>query len=52
MIVRNLEFGTVGKISESQPEGSRFNPWPGQWLNFGRLPFATPNAESEVMSLA
>ena len=35
------EVGTVGKISDCQPEGPGFNPWPGHGLNFGRPSFAT-----------
>ena len=34
------EVGTVGKISDCQPEGPGFNPWPGRGLNFGRPSFA------------
>ena len=32
---RLCEVGTVGTISDCQPEGSGFNPRPGQGLNFG-----------------
>ena len=30
------EVGTLGKISDCQPEGPRFNPQPGRGLNFDR----------------
>ena len=42
------EVGTVDKISDCQPGGSRFNPWPGQGLNFGRPSFATPSMYRDV----
>ena len=34
------EVDTVGKISDCQPEGPGFNPWPGRGLNSGRPSFA------------
>ena len=33
------EVGTVGKISDYQPEGPEFNPRPGRGLNFGETFF-------------
>ena len=36
------EAGTVGKISDYQPEGPGFNHRPGRGLNFGRTSFAAP----------
>ena len=45
------EVGTVGKISDYQPEGPRFNPRPGRGLNFGRPSFATPSVERDVKPL-
>ena len=37
------EVGTVGKISDYQPEGPGFNPRPSRALNFGWPTFATPS---------
>ena len=45
------EVGTVGKISDYQPEGPGFNPWPGRGLNFGRPSFATSSVDSEVLAV-
>ena len=45
------EVGTVGKISDCQPEGPGFNPRPGRGLNFGRPSFATPSVDREVKPL-
>ena len=46
------EIGTVGKdsgaISEYQPEGPGFNPWPCRGLNFGRPSFATSSVDRDV----
>ena len=35
----------VAKISDCEPEGPGFNPWPGQGLNFGRPPFTTVHGQ-------
>ena len=45
------EVGTVGKISDYQPEGPGFNPRPGRGLNFGRPSFATPSVDRDVKPL-
>ena len=47
------EVGTVGKISDYQPEGPGFNPRPGRGLNFGRSrpSFATPSVDRDVKPL-
>ena len=45
------EVCTVGKISDYQPEGPRFNPRPGRWLNFGRPSFATLSVDRDVKLL-
>ena len=45
------KVGTVGKISDCQPEGPGFNPWPGRGLNFGRPSFATPSVDRDVKPL-
>ena len=45
------EVGTVGKISDCQPEGPGFNPRPGRGLSFGRPSFATPSVERDVKPL-
>ena len=45
------EVGTVDKISDYQPEGPGFNPWPGRGLNFGRPSFATPSVDWDVKPL-
>ena len=45
------EVSTVGKISDCQPEGPGFNPWPGRGLNFGRPSFATPSVDRDVKPL-
>ena len=45
------EVGTVGKTSDSQPEGLGFNPRPGQGLNFRRPSFATPSADRDIKPL-
>ena len=45
------EAGTVGKISDYQPEGPGFNPRPGRGLNFGRPSFATPSVDRDVKPL-
>ena len=37
------EVGTVGKISDCQPDGPEFNPRPGRTLNFGQPSFAIPS---------
>ena len=42
------KVGIDGKISDCQPEGSGFNPWPGQGFNFGQPTFATPSADRDV----
>ena len=44
------EVGTVGKISDCQPEGPGFNPRPGRGLNFGRPSFATPSVDRDVIN--
>ena len=48
--VESSEVGTVGKISDCQPEGPRFNPRPGRRLKFGR-PFGTPSVDRDVKPL-
>ena len=45
------EVGAVGKVSDCQPEGSGFNPRPGQGLNFGQPSFATPSMDRDVKLL-
>ena len=45
------KVGTVGKISNYQPEDPGFNPRPGRRLNFGRLSFATPSVDRGVEPL-
>ena len=45
------KVGTVGKISDYQPEGSGFNPKSGRGLNFGRPSFATPSVDRDVKPL-
>ena len=47
------EVGTVGKISDYQPEGPDpgFNPRPGRGLNFGIPSFATPSVDRDVKPL-
>ena len=45
------EAGTVGKISDFQPEGPEFNPRSSRGLNFGRPSFATPSVDRDVKSL-
>ena len=45
------EVGTVGKISDCQPGGPGFNPWPGRGLNFGRPSFARPSVDRDVKPL-
>ena len=45
------EVGTVGKISDCQPEGPGFNPRPGRGLNFVRPSFATPSVDRDVKPL-
>ena len=45
------EVGTVGKISDYQPEGPGFNPRPGRGLYFGRPSFATPSMERDLKPL-
>ena len=45
------EVGTIGKISDYQPESPGFNPRPGRGLNFGRPSFATPFADRDVKPL-
>ena len=42
------KVGTVGKITDCQPEGSRFNLWTGQGLNFRRASFATLSVDRAV----
>ena len=42
------EVGTVGKISDYQPEGPGFNPRPDRGLNFERPSFATPSLDRHV----
>ena len=46
-----FEFGTVGKISDYQPEGPGFNPRPGRGLNFGRPSFTTPSVDRDIKPL-
>ena len=46
------DVGTVGKISDCQPEGPSFKPRPGRGLNFGRPSFATPSVDRDVKALA
>ena len=48
---RVCEVGTVGKISDYQPEGHGFNPRPGRGLNFGIPSFATPSVDRDVKPL-
>ena len=45
------EVGTVGKISDCQPEGPGLNPPPFRGLNFGRPSFATPSVDRDVKLL-
>ena len=45
------EVGTVGLISDCQPEGPRFNPQPGQGLNFGQPSFAALAMDRDVKPL-
>ena len=45
------KVGSVGKISDYQPEGSGFNPRPGRGLNFGRPSFATQSVDKDVKPL-
>ena len=45
------EVGTVGKMSDYQPEGPGFNPRPGRGLNFGRPSFTTPSVDRDVKPL-
>ena len=46
------EVGTVGMISDYQPEGPGFNPRPGQGLNLGWPSFATPSDVELLSSLS
>ena len=50
-ILYMCEVGTVGKISDYQPEVPGFNPRPGRGLNFGRPSFATPSVDRDVKPL-
>ena len=45
------EVGTVGQISDCQPEVPWFNPRTGRWLNFVRPSFATPSVDRDVKPL-
>ena len=45
------EVGTVGKISDCQPEGPGFNPRSDGGLNFGQPSFATPSVDRDVKPL-
>ena len=45
------EVGTVGKISDYQPEGPGLNPRPGRGLNFGQPSFATPSVDRDIKLL-
>ena len=45
------EVGTVGDISDYQPEGPRFSPRLAQGLNFGQPSFATPSVDMDVKPL-
>ena len=45
------EVGSVGKISDYQPEGPGLNPRPGRALNFGRPSFATQSVDKDVKPL-
>ena len=45
------EVSIVGKISDCQPEGPGFNPWPGRGLTFGQPSFATPFVDRDVKPL-
>ena len=45
------EVGTDGKISDYQPEGSGFNPRPGQGLNFWRPFSTTPSVDRDAKPL-
>ena len=45
------EVGKVGKISDCQPGGPRFNLRPGRGLNFRRPSFATPSVDRDVKPL-
>ena len=51
MQISVCEVGTVGKISDYQPEGPRFNSRSGRGLNFGRPSFATPPVDRDVKPL-
>ena len=45
------EVGTVGKISDCQPEGPGFKPRPGRGLDFGQPFFATLFVDKDVKPL-
>ena len=45
------EDGTVGKISDCQPEGPGSIPGLVEGLNFGRPSFATPSVDRDVKPL-
>ena len=51
MQISVCEVGTVGKISDYQPEGPRFNSRSGRGLNFGRPSFATPPVDRDVKAV-
>ena len=42
------KVGTVGKVSDYQPECPGFNPRPGQGLNFGQPSFTTPSVDRDI----
>ena len=45
------KVGTVGKISDYQLEGPRFNPRLCRGLNIGQPSFATPSVDRDVKPL-
>ena len=45
------KVGTVGEISDCQPEGPGFNLRPGQGLNLWRPSFATPSVDRDIKRL-
>ena len=42
------KVGTVGKVSDYQPECPGFNPRPGQGLNFGQPSFTSPSVDRDI----
>ena len=51
MINHVCEVGTVGKISDCQPEGSGFIPRPGRGFDFGQPSFTTLFVDSDIKLL-